>query len=1151
MMSFSLSGGVEVLGFISPTDPLDTYPVIDPIYGIDGFRNVDLISDLDLIPNPRRRAGMVVGISGGTQYYKLNPSPWNGDITDWSVFNTELTGNYLPLSGGSVTGNTTITGAFRVTGNTITYGNLTGLGPSSTYIATPLTINPGDYSRFIQSYYFKLHPEGSNSFIPYFINDIGYLTLRGGSVTSNFSGLTQTQIETIFDGTPKYAIFNPSLLGTGMTLNISFGQTFNFTNILVISFGAANWRSQDFTVELSSGGTYSTLDVVTGFTESDYSIKFSLPQGNTFDGCRITFSNFFNTSSPTGFRIADISLLAFNSNGPKSLYVGRDGGDIYKQLYVTGATETRPSYSTLNDIDSGMYFPSANTIGFSTNGSEKVRIDSTGNVGIGTVNPITKLHVSGNTVISNGLTATTISATTYQNLPTDVRVTGGTYSSGTATFTNNTGGTFSVTGFSTGGTFTGGTVSGATNFTNGLTANTISATTFTANTETIIGRVPTGAIGSVSVGSPTSVYVQGRYAYVTNLVSNTLQIFDISNPSSPVSVGSVSTGTSPQKVYVQGRYAYVVNSSSNTLQIFDVSNPSSPVSVGTVSTGSFPYGVYVQGRYVYVVNLFSNTLQIFDISNPPSPILVGTVSSGSNPQKVYVQGRYAYVVNNGSNTLQIFDILNPSSPVSVGTVSTGSFPNNVYVQGIFAYVVNDTSSNTLQIFNVSNPSSPVSVGTVSTGARPQKVYVQGRYAYVVSTSNTLQIFDISNPPSPILVGTVSTGSNPTSVYVQGRYAYVVNYSSNTLQIFDISGSYIQQLEAGGILTNTLESVGNATIGNDLAVVGGLNVSQSTNILGNLSATNMRVVSGLTATTISATTYQNLPTDVNIYNTNGTLTGARSVNLSGNQLTFSSSTTGTNVIGLYGSGNTSTSRTYFEMGQRNNGGFSSSVFFTSFAPNYSDTSWGSFYSGSSMLSAYHENPVTTGGFGNLFFDISQFGSTVANRYFAWHAAPVTTARSLSTEMMRLHILGNGDGNLGINTKGVPTQKLHVSGNTLIEGSLTANTITLVGGDQAPSLNTTVSKTLTGGTNTIYSIPTSAYTGSFFDYTLISSGSTGARAGTIMSIWSGSTAQFLETSTPSIGTTTGVTFSVAVSGGNAVLSSSATTAGWVVKTIVRTI
>lgn len=97
MGSFSLSGGVEVIGFISPTDPLDEYPVIDPLYGIDGFRNVDLLSDLNNIPELRRRAGMVVGVSGGTEYYKLNPSPWNYDITDWDLFNT---------GGGSFTGGT-------------------------------------------------------------------------------------------------------------------------------------------------------------------------------------------------------------------------------------------------------------------------------------------------------------------------------------------------------------------------------------------------------------------------------------------------------------------------------------------------------------------------------------------------------------------------------------------------------------------------------------------------------------------------------------------------------------------------------------------------------------------------------------------------------------------------------------------------------------------------------------------------------------------------------------------------------------------------------------------------------------------------------------------------------------------------------------
>jgi hypothetical protein len=86
--------------------------------------------------------------------------------------------------------------------------------------------------------------------------------------------------------------------------------------------------------------------------------------------------------------------------------------------------------------------------------------------------------VSGATFFSGGLSATTFSATTYLGLPTDIFTTGGTYSAGTAIFTNTTGGTFKVTGFSTsnGTTFTGGTVSGATNFTNGLTANTFSAT---------------------------------------------------------------------------------------------------------------------------------------------------------------------------------------------------------------------------------------------------------------------------------------------------------------------------------------------------------------------------------------------------------------------------------------------------------------------------------------------------------------------------------------------------------------------------------------------------------------------------------------------------------------------------------------------------
>jgi hypothetical protein len=153
---------------------------------------------------------------------------------------------------------------------------------------------------------------------------------------------------------------------------------------------------------------------------------------------------------------------------------------------------------------------------------------------------------------------------------------------------------------------------------------------------TVPPNVPSSAVGSVVTGSqPFSLAVAGRYAYVVNYLGNTLQIFDMSNPSSPVSVGSVATGSGPQSVAVAGRYAYVVNYGSNTMQIFDVGNPSSPVSIA-VATGSGPTSVAVAGRYAYVANFGNDRLQIFDVSNPSSPVSVGSVATGNTPYSVAV-----------------------------------------------------------------------------------------------------------------------------------------------------------------------------------------------------------------------------------------------------------------------------------------------------------------------------------------------------------------------------------------------------------------------------------------------------------------------------------------------------------------------------------
>jgi hypothetical protein len=97
-------------------------------------------------------------------------------------------------------------------------------------------------------------------------------------------------------------------------------------------------------------------------------------------------------------------------------------------------------------------------LSFYTNSTKQASISNI-NLSVGGVDDtVNKLQIYGNTRLYGDLSANTISATTYLNLPTDIRVTGGTYTAGTATFRNNTGGTFNVTGFSTVSNITSGTL---------------------------------------------------------------------------------------------------------------------------------------------------------------------------------------------------------------------------------------------------------------------------------------------------------------------------------------------------------------------------------------------------------------------------------------------------------------------------------------------------------------------------------------------------------------------------------------------------------------------------------------------------------------------------------------------------------------------
>lgn len=107
--------------------------------------------------------------------------------------------------------------------------------------------------------------------------------------------------------------------------------------------------------------------------------------------------------------------------------------------------------------------------GFTYNENTFTIFDNSGNTFSPSINVLTGLTINGDLTITgstniDSINTNTISATTYQNLPTDITVTGGTFDNNTdtITFRNNTGGTFNVTGitdyFVTGITYSQGTL---------------------------------------------------------------------------------------------------------------------------------------------------------------------------------------------------------------------------------------------------------------------------------------------------------------------------------------------------------------------------------------------------------------------------------------------------------------------------------------------------------------------------------------------------------------------------------------------------------------------------------------------------------------------------------------------------------------------
>ncbi len=166
-----------------------------------------------------------------------------------------------------------------------------------------------------------------------------------------------------------------------------------------------------------------------------------------------------------------------------------------------------------------------------------------------------------------------------------------------------------------------------------------------------------------------SLYVSDKYLYVaTN--TNGLQVFDITDPFTPVLVSSMrdlSIPTSGMKR--KGNYLYI-SDNVNGIDIIDVSNPLAPLSNSSVKTASgesWDLCIDDSGEYLYVAT-GKGGIEVWSLKDPAVPTRVASTASllawnfawgvSYSDKKIYVADREGGV--------KILDVSRPTQPKYIG-----------------------------------------------------------------------------------------------------------------------------------------------------------------------------------------------------------------------------------------------------------------------------------------------------------------------------------------------------------------------------------------------------------------------------------------------------------------------------------------------------
>ncbi len=295
------------------------------------------------------------------------------------------------------------------------------------------------------------------------------------------------------------------------------------------------------------------------------------------------------------------------------------------------------------------------------------------------------------------------------------------------------------------------------------------------------------------------VHSDGREYAVIGTLTGT-QFFNITNPATPVLVGTINGPTSSWREMKQYRnYVYIVSEGTGVgrgLQIVRMTNPDAPVLVRTYTTGfttAHTVSVDTTRALLYASGTGTGMHQL-SLANPELPVELG-VWNARYVHDIHLRGNYGYAANIFDGVLTILDLTFPGQFREITHFTTpGTFTHNSWTDktGQFLYCTDENGTGTLSTWSIADTANVHMVANYLGLPNDivHNVHVKGDTAFVSYYTAGVRLFDITDPALPVEFGFYDTWAGASGSF-NGDWGVDPFYPSGTFIVSDIStGLYV-------------------------------------------------------------------------------------------------------------------------------------------------------------------------------------------------------------------------------------------------------------------------------------------------------------------------------------------------------------------------